>query len=251
MYQISSSAIGYINSGDVYFDANREYPIRPKKNSDITKYLSYTKRYYNLPDIEYRKNHTPSEVVEYINKEIEQSGSSQRLISLKYCSDCGQPLKPQVKGTLCAKCLYEKKKHTNRLSIEDINFNLIEHILDTSLSHVAREYGYTDGSSVKHLLKANGLPYTIKAMFAYYEQQTGHSHHKLRKKETKLKSERRPCQPVCQYDTITEDLISTYPSITAASRNTNISTGHISECCRHKRKTAGGFSWQYADNNNE
>ena len=36
-----------------------------------------------------------------------------------------------------------------------------------------------------------------------------------------------------------------YPSATAASNMTGINHGHISDCCRGERKTAGGFKWVY------
>lgn len=36
-----------------------------------------------------------------------------------------------------------------------------------------------------------------------------------------------------------------YESLTEASSKTGISQGSISECCNGKRKTAGGFHWEY------
>jgi hypothetical protein len=38
---------------------------------------------------------------------------------------------------------------------------------------------------------------------------------------------------------------SLYPSASEASRVTGINRGHICECCRGERKTAGGHSWVY------
>ena len=36
-----------------------------------------------------------------------------------------------------------------------------------------------------------------------------------------------------------------YESLTEASRQTSIAVSNISECCNGKRKTAGGFHWEY------
>ena len=38
-----------------------------------------------------------------------------------------------------------------------------------------------------------------------------------------------------------------YESLTEASRQTSIAVSSISECCNGKRKTAGGFHWEYID----
>ena len=38
-----------------------------------------------------------------------------------------------------------------------------------------------------------------------------------------------------------------YPSIKEAERQTGISQGNISKCCNGKRKTAGGFHWEFVD----
>lgn len=40
-------------------------------------------------------------------------------------------------------------------------------------------------------------------------------------------------------------LMSEYGSINEASRMTGIKSSHISRCCRHERKTSGGFIWKY------
>ena len=42
-------------------------------------------------------------------------------------------------------------------------------------------------------------------------------------------------------------VITEYDSITDASIKNNISSSHISECCKGMRNTAGGLKWEYAD----
>ena len=36
-----------------------------------------------------------------------------------------------------------------------------------------------------------------------------------------------------------------YESAKEASRITGINASHIAECCKHKRKSAGGYTWEY------
>lgn len=49
-----------------------------------------------------------------------------------------------------------------------------------------------------------------------------------------------------EQQTLTGKHIAYYPSLTAAQNHTGIELHNISECCRHKSKTAGGFVWHYA-----
>lgn len=69
------------------------------------------------------------------------------------------------------------------------------------------------------------------------------------------KTFRRPTNKlkICQYD-FDGNLIATYPSITAASKETGVNLTCISGCCKGdntnakiKRRSAGGFIWRYAE----
>ena len=53
-------------------------------------------------------------------------------------------------------------------------------------------------------------------------------------------------KPVIQFDCNGNEL-SRYSSISEAETATNICYSQISECCSDKRKTAGGYIWQYED----
>ena len=50
--------------------------------------------------------------------------------------------------------------------------------------------------------------------------------------------------PIVQKD-IDDKILNTFLSISIASRNTHIDTASIIKCCQYKRKTAGGFKWEY------
>lgn len=50
--------------------------------------------------------------------------------------------------------------------------------------------------------------------------------------------------PVAQF-TKDEKLVAIYYGATEAERQTGVNSSHISECCRGKLKSAGGFVWKY------
>ena len=51
-------------------------------------------------------------------------------------------------------------------------------------------------------------------------------------------------KPILQFSKDGE-FIAEYPSIMEASRQTGCNQGHICDCCKGKRKSAGGFIWKY------
>ena len=48
------------------------------------------------------------------------------------------------------------------------------------------------------------------------------------------------------FDKQTGELLATFPSTREAERVTGINQSNISECCKGKRKSAGGYIWRYA-----
>ena len=68
--------------------------------------------------------------------------------------------------------------------------------------------------------------------------------------ETKRKmSESTPSKPVLQYSKDGE-FISEYPSIAEGERNTGCRQSSISQCCKGKLKSTGGYIWKYKSNTN-
>lgn len=51
---------------------------------------------------------------------------------------------------------------------------------------------------------------------------------------------------VYQYDKITREFLSAYPSVSEASRQTGVNRGQLAACCRNIWKSAGGYIWRYA-----
>ena len=52
--------------------------------------------------------------------------------------------------------------------------------------------------------------------------------------------------PILQYDKFGH-FIRQWDSMTIAEKELGVNQGHISDCCRYKRKSAGGYIWRYAD----
>ena len=52
---------------------------------------------------------------------------------------------------------------------------------------------------------------------------------------------------VLQYD-LQDNFLKSFESIAAAVNETKVHRGCISECCTGKRKTAGGYHWEYSKN---
>ena len=48
-----------------------------------------------------------------------------------------------------------------------------------------------------------------------------------------------------QIDPNTNEIIKEWPSIAEAEKQLGVSFGHISMCCNGKRKTCGGFKWEF------
>lgn len=62
--------------------------------------------------------------------------------------------------------------------------------------------------------------------------------------ETKNKISNTRKKPVMQYAK-TGEFLATFKSAVDAQENLGIDQGHISQCCKGKRKTAGGYKWKY------
>ena len=65
----------------------------------------------------------------------------------------------------------------------------------------------------------------------------------MSQKDNNIYSKARKVQ---MFDKKTGELLATFPYINEAERVTGIDDGHISECCKGKRKSAGGYIWRYA-----
>ena len=60
---------------------------------------------------------------------------------------------------------------------------------------------------------------------------------------------RRLAKPILQIDKDTNEVVRRWECMSDATREIGVNRPHISQCCHGKRKTAGGFRWRYATEN--
>ena len=182
---------------------------------------------------------------------IETGGKRNKAVKIennqrKYCPKCGK-LKT-IEAVMCQDCYLKERRENCILSKDKINFDLICEILNSSLEATAKKYGYASGNGLKKALIKAQLPCNRIGMLNYYKKETGKEHEsvikKKEKEEIRIKNAilRRP-KPVIQYD-LQGNFIKKYASATEAAKD-GFSSGHISECCRGKRKTVKGYKWEY------
>lgn len=70
-----------------------------------------------------------------------------------------------------------------------------------------------------------------------YRYNLNYGTHNARANETRKK-------PILQYSK-TGEFIREWKSVTDLNLETGIDMGHVTACCRGKRKTAGGYCWKY------
>ena len=242
--QVATTVISKINQGKLHYSENQLYPIRTQEQIRmLTEVNSYLR---NATEIDFNKDPALYNIEELYTLYLREYNEKQAT-----CTECGKIITANTKNGLCRKC-YDAKISANRgLPEEDVNFSLIERILDTSLESVAKEYGYTSGNAVKKILKNHELPFTHSDMLDYYEQQTGHKHHKVQQKEERKEATRQhnkhyAPRKVAQFDQ-DSNLVAVYPSTKEATRQSGVDNSSITRCCNGMAWQAGGFLWFYLD----
>ena len=122
--------------------------------------------------------------------------------------------------------------------IRKINqYNLDKEFIKTwnSATEIMNILGYKNGEILKCCKREIS---TYKDFIWIYDDENINNVELFEKKDKK-------CREVIQ---LTEDgkYIAEFPSITKASKITNIERRKIGECCNKKCATAGGFVWKYA-----
>lgn len=97
---------------------------------------------------------------------------------------------------------------------------------------IGNKIGLSQSSMIKYLKAGNAIGKCI------YDAEIE------RKKSGPINSKNR-VRSVKQYST-NKVFIKEWESIASASESLNINGGHISCCCKNRRKTSGGFVWEYA-----
>lgn len=165
------------------------------------------------------------------------------------CPSCGKTKNPT--SSLCMKCYSKTRKgiipdnfgilnnRTPILADNNINIELIDRILSSSLEKVAKEIGYKSGNSLKKRLISAGFPGKRDELFTYYEKITGAKHKSLLEKEAKqkkaLEHNKKYAPKKVGLFTKNGEIIASYPSMREAARQTGVNSGDISEYCSGKR----------------
>ena len=110
---------------------------------------------------------------------------------------------------------------------------------------------YGKPKSEEHKRKI-GLAHKGKKESEDSKRKNSESHKGIRRSKESIEKQRRSisgennyqANKVCQYD-ISGSLIKIYGYLKLASEQTGISRGGITDCCRKRHKTAGGFVWYY------
>lgn len=129
------------------------------------------------------------------------------------------------------------------LVASDFSIKNIEDVLSTSWEAAAKKLGYKSGNSLKKRFKAFGVPVQKEKLFQYYEEQTGKQHPKqCQINQPKIKKE---ISKKCAVYDLSGHLLQTFSSTREASRQMNLHSGHISECCNGKRAKYKNLIWKY------
>ena len=100
----------------------------------------------------------------------------------------------------------------------------------------------TRSENIKH-------SYSLGLSHSNFKTKSGEEHHfygKHHKEISKLKMRLGHCNIVEQYN-LQDEFIRTWNGTKEIECILKINNAHISECCRGKRKTAGGYKWRYAN----
>lgn len=150
--------------------------------------------------------------------------------TIKYCKQCGQPLKYSTTN-YCKDCY-----HILQYRCEHPTKNiLIEQVALKGFAQVARDYGVTD-NSIKKWCKKEGL--------SIYKKDIVDLYNKINNITPREKQIIEP-KKVAQIDKDTNEVIRTFNSVGEAARFINKGSSHITEVCNGIHKTAYGYKWKY------
>ena len=93
----------------------------------------------------------------------------------------------------------------------------------------------------KNEIKDDNRPENLEWCDQKYNNNYGTRLERVAEKTTNGKKSK----PVLKIDPISNEIVAEFPSIMEVKRQLGIKHLHISECCNGKRKTCGGFKWQY------
>ena len=142
-----------------------------------------------------------------------------------------------MKGELCLDKDIKSNGQSKEYSVE--NCMLVSKSENVEQSNKTMDYAYLNDRI--------GYHHTEETKKKIGEENKGEKHYLYGKhlsEETKQKMSIVKKKSVAQYDK-NENLIKIWDCMKQASEELGINNSHISDCCRGKRKSAGGFIWKY------
>ena len=222
-WHTSKSTVDRINSGTIWYQKDREYPIQKYKQSRKIKHCK-------MCGVEITKKRTY----------CEKCNADRMAQNKKTCIKCGKPISRKTLR-YCLGC-YKEEQAKNIPSKEE----LLEKILRNPFTKVADMYNVSD-NVVRKWCKKLELPYQ-KSEIQKLRDNLGIEEWNSNINNNGTKKQ------VVQYD-LKNNVVECFSSIRKASQkfvlenqNKNLSTveNGISRCCNSKQKTAYGYIWKFA-----
>lgn len=134
------------------------------------------------------------------------------------------------------KLIGENNPHARKVSQYDLNGNIVK--IWSSIADASRELKMSKQSIYQCCSDCYANCKTAGGfIWKYHEDELTKECIELCNKKWNEKS-------IAQYSLLGE-LICVFKNMAEAERETGVSHSHISNCCKGKRKTAGGFTWRY------
>lgn len=168
-----------------------------------------------------------------------QTGYASKPNDIYYCPICGK--KKSKEGKTCFECSALSKRTVERPE----PLELAKQIKELGFEEVGHRLGVS-GKTISKWCVQYGIPYKKKALVAWYNEKMGITPPPRKRKISEI------VRPVKQIDISTGNVLNIFANQKEAKLyfGSHDSSNHISQVCRGLRKTAFGYYWQYADEEN-
>ena len=231
-FGVGATLVRDINRGDAYHRENETYPIRQKLYKLAGYFESQGRTAYSTSPVKVKRSYN-----------AQKKKTSQNYVDI--CPLCGET--KTIGAAMCSKCRVKKNRKDNPIANCPNAIELARLVAEHGFEATGRQFNVT-GKTIVHWCKIHSLPTKKKDIANWYYIQANII---LPEKPThKKKSD--IMKRVHQIDMTTHKIIATFdfPLSAAKSISDKADSTHIAEVCRGKRKSAYGYFWQYADENN-
>ena len=250
-FGVSATLIRDINRGDVYRRDNETYPIRLKLYKLAGYYESQGRTAYStsltpVKSLLCPKTKTTATTFSQKYQRVPIHNPTKPLRDI--CPICGN--KKASKATICSACWTEKKHRENAIAQCPEPLELAKLITEKGFEAVGRDFGVSGKAIVKWCTKVQ-IPTKRQDIAEWYYKSIGLAPPIKEQSTPKYKMSDR-IRPVHQINLQTKEIVQIFDCPTAAAKSISdkADATHIAQVCRGKRKSAYGYYWQYADEEN-